>query len=162
MSLIKEQLKRFDEEIKTLKDNIGEIPENTCPSIDKVISDIQSYVKDIEYLEMNVYKYDSAEELVKDFPSFGWNDPTADLDVKLRNDNEKLRELGIFWYENCKELKSFLSTCITEHYKELEEWANKKILHKSENYSIEDFDKGHDEGYIDALADLLDFIAKNK
>ena len=96
--------KEWNEKPEEWKKEVGEIPENTCPSIDKIIKDIESYVDEIEYLRKNAHKYDSAEELGKDLPDFGWNTPTFELDQKLRKDNEKLRELGQFWYEKCKEI----------------------------------------------------------
>jgi hypothetical protein len=102
-------VKEFSALIEKWKKDIGEIPENTCPSIDKCIKVIDSFVKDTEYLRKNAYKYDSVEELAKDIPDLGWNSPSDDLDQKLRKDNEKLRELGIYWYEKCKELVELLA-----------------------------------------------------
>lgn len=106
----KKQNREFEEKINTSKIEIGEIPGNTCPSIDKVIKDIESFVSEVEYLRKNAHKYETSEELGKDLPDFGWDNPTSDLDTELRSDNEKLRELGRFWYEEYKGIKSYLLT----------------------------------------------------
>jgi len=90
--------------IEEWKKEIGEIPENTCPHIDKCIKQIESFEKDIDYIKRNKHKYESVEEILSDLPDFGWESPIDILNGKLRKDNEKLRELGIFWYEKCEEL----------------------------------------------------------
>jgi hypothetical protein len=61
------------------KKEAGEIPENTCPDIDKLI----------ESLEL------------------------------LRQDNAKLRELGVFWYEKCEELSGYYENELEDVKKEM-------------------------------------------
>ena len=90
------------ESIEQLKEDVGEIPENTCPNIDKLISEHNTIIKELEYLERRASKYDSAEELVKDFPST-WTEVES-IAEQLRRDNEQLRSLGKFWYEAYKNL----------------------------------------------------------
>ena len=106
--------RRLEEQIEEWKKEVGEIPENTCPSIDGIINDIEKYVDEVEYLRKNAHKYESAEDLGKDLPDSGWSGLASDIDVKLRKDNEKLRELGIFWYEKCKELSTSIHQAIAE------------------------------------------------
>ena len=102
------------EQIEEWKKEIGEIPENTCPIIDGIIEDIEKYVDEVEYLRKNAHKYESAEDLGKDLPDSGWSGLTSDIDKKLREDNEKLRELGKFWYEKCKELITSIAQAVAE------------------------------------------------
>jgi len=90
--------------IKKWKKEIGEIPENICPTIDKCIKEIEEFEKEVAYIGKCAYKYETVEELAKDLPTPGWNSAVDTLDGKLRKDNEKLRELGMFWYEKCVEL----------------------------------------------------------
>ena len=106
--------RRLEEQIEEWKKEVGEIPENTCPSIDGIINDIEKYVDEVEYLRKNAHKYESAEDLGKDLPDSGWSGLASDIDVKLRKDNEKLRELGIFWYEKCKELSTSIAQALAE------------------------------------------------
>ena len=86
------------------KKEIGEIPENTCPTINKCIKQIEEFEKDVTYIRKIAHTYSSPEEMAKDLPDSRWNSAIDDLDGILRKDNEKLRELGIFWYEKCIEL----------------------------------------------------------
>jgi hypothetical protein len=97
-------------ELESWKFEAGEIPENTCPIIDDIITEVDNFIGEIEYLQKNVRKYDTPEELADDFPSFGWNNPMAKLDDKIRTDNERLRELGKFWYKKCCELVNILES----------------------------------------------------
>jgi len=101
------RLKTIDEaigfsDIEQLKEDAGKIPENTCPNIDKLISEHNTIVKELDYLERRASKYDSAEEIVKDFPST-WTE-VENIAEQLRRDNEQLRSLGEFWYEAYKNL----------------------------------------------------------
>lgn len=111
---IQQKVEEIEEMNDKWKEQIGVIPENTCPSINKVIADIQKYVDDVEYIRKNAHRYDTAEEVGKDLPDFGWHSPTDELDTKLRNDNEKLRELGKFWYEKQSEIVANLLSDINK------------------------------------------------
>lgn len=92
----------------------GEIPEHTCPDIDKTKKEINSVVDNVKYLIKQVslaYDLEEARSIVDDV----CGDITSDLwgipEVleELRNDNLQLRELGRFWYEKCKILQTKLS-----------------------------------------------------
>ena len=74
-----------------VRDN-GKIPDNTCPSIDNIIEELE----------------------------------------KLRTDNSKLRELGIFWYDFCGELAEKGDEIIEEKEKEIEELENENKELKDE------------------------------
>lgn len=115
----KEMREEIEERKDILKKQLGDIPENTCPSIDKVIRDIESYINDIEYLRKRADKYDDVIEFAKDLPDFGWKNPISDLDGKLRNDNEKLREIGKAWYEEFVDLLKLPSLKVEEGKKEV-------------------------------------------
>jgi len=130
--------RRLEEQIEEWKKEIGEIPENTCTSIDGVIKDIEKYVDEVENLRINAWKYESAEELGKDLPDIGWSGLTSDLDGKLREDNERLRELGIFWYEKCKELSTSIAQSEQEILKKLgDKWSLARFMHeKYEQYAF--------------------------
>jgi len=131
---IEELVREFEVDLESSKKEVGEIPENTCPSIDKVIKDIESYVDDVEYLRKKASSYESAEELASDLPEFGWNSPVSDLDRKLRVDNEKLRELGIYWYEKCKEQNNNLRQAIKQAYMAGLEDVEREIPPSEETY----------------------------
>lgn len=138
MDKSKKILEEFDSQIAEWKSEIGEIPEPTCPSIDKLIKEINSFADEVEFLRKNAYRYDSVEDFAKDLPEFGWNNPTSDLDGKLRKDNEKLRELGQFWYEKCKETKAFLSQSEHQGYVrgKAEETEKKNIAYRERNQLV--------------------------
>lgn len=93
----------MDERLENWKQEVGEIPRNTCPDIDKLIEEHSNMLKELSYLEKNVGRYDTPEELVKDFPSY-WFDNVESIAEQLRKDNEQLRELGKFWYEKTQEV----------------------------------------------------------
>lgn len=94
----------MEDRLEKWKKEVGEIPENTCPDIDKAIKEINNFEEAVKYLERNYNRYDTTEEIIKDLPSFGWtNDPVSILE-DLRKDNEQLRNLGRFWYEKCEDL----------------------------------------------------------
>lgn len=103
----------IEKQLEEWKKEIGEIPPNTCPDIDELIKEHQNILNELVYLERNAYKYDTAEELAKDFPST-WNDNVESLAEKLRKNNEQLRELGKYWYEKSKDL--------LEELENLKEW----------------------------------------
>ena len=86
------------------KKEIGEIPENTCPTINKCIKQIEEFEKEVEYVRKHAGNYNTPDDLANDLPTPSWNSATDILDGKLRKDNEKLRELGMFWYQKCIEL----------------------------------------------------------
>lgn len=93
--------------IDNWKDEIGEIPENTCPKIDKIIGQHKEILDDLNYLEKNKHKYETVDDIVKDLPGTYW-DNVESIAEELRASNEKLREIGKFWYENCKSIPSLL------------------------------------------------------
>lgn len=96
-----ERLADLEADIADKKKELGEIPENTCPDIDKALSEISKLQKDLDYFERNAHRYDSVEDLVKDLPNHGWLD-TPDILEKLRADNDQLRNLGREWYTQTK------------------------------------------------------------
>lgn len=68
--------------LKTLKKKAPKIPEFTCPDIDEIIN----FIERLDVLKRGqLYKFKRGME-------------------KLRNSNEKLRESGIYWYEEIKKL----------------------------------------------------------
>lgn len=89
-------------QLEEWKKEVGEIPENTCPDIDKLIAEHSEILEQISYLEKNAHKYDNAEELARDFPST-WTD-VEEIAEELRKDNEQLRNLGKYWYEKTQEV----------------------------------------------------------
>jgi hypothetical protein len=68
--------------LKTLKKKAPKIPEFTCPDIDHIIS----YVEDKDLLNRTQLAYFKRRM------------------EKLRNSNDKLRDSGIYWYEEIKKL----------------------------------------------------------
>jgi hypothetical protein len=68
--------------LKTLKKKAPKIPDFTCPDIDHIIS----YVEDKELLNRTQLAYFKRRM------------------EKLRNANDKLREGGIYWYEEIKKI----------------------------------------------------------
>jgi len=94
----------MDEILDKWREEAGEIPPNTCLAIDTAIKSVQNIIDEIVWLEKNAHRYDTALDIVKDFPSLGWNDnPISDME-ELRTQNEQLRNLGIYWYEKTKEV----------------------------------------------------------
>jgi hypothetical protein len=87
--------------VRKLKEMAGEIPSETCPDIDKIISMVD--VGDDE-------KIDSAAVILK-------------LE-ELRKCNAKLRELGKFWYEQCEEMDSFYEGYVDEKLAEQKDDLN--------------------------------------
>lgn len=68
--------------LKTLKKKAPKIPEFTCPDIDEIID----FIERLDVLKRGqLYKFKRGME-------------------KLRNSNDKLRESGIYWYEEVKKL----------------------------------------------------------
>jgi hypothetical protein len=70
--------------LKTLKKKAPKIPEFTCPDVDHIIS----YVEDKDLLNRTQLAYFKRRM------------------EKLRTSNEKLRDSGIYWYEEIKKLLS--------------------------------------------------------
>lgn len=103
--LLKAHQGEWDTDIEQMKKDAGEIPENTCPDIDKALEELLKLEKEISYLENHAHKYESAEELVRDFPNVGRLDTFGILEA-LRKDNEQLRNLGRTWYEEYQSLHS--------------------------------------------------------
>ena len=98
-----EMVDRWYEEFNSLKDSLGEVPENTCPNIDKALNELGRLEKDFSYMQRNVSHYEDVEAFAKDLPDVGWLD-TPEILEELRADNEQLRELGRQWYQFSKEL----------------------------------------------------------
>ena len=61
------------------------VPDQTCPLIDKIITDLTNLSE--KNITITSAKY---EKLVKKLE-------------RLRKQNEQLRESGIYWYEKCKD-----------------------------------------------------------
>ena len=84
----------------------GDIPENTCPSIDKAQSIIKKCIEHTRQISRTVGKYTECEtckECKNISDDIAWDISDIDLE-NLRQQNERLRELGIFWYEQYKKL----------------------------------------------------------
>ena len=68
--------------LKTLKRKAPKVPDFTCPDIDNIIN----YIENLNVLKRGqLYKFKRGME-------------------KLRNSNDKLRDSGIYWYEEIKKL----------------------------------------------------------
>lgn len=68
--------------LRTLKRKAPKIPDFTCPDIDDIIN----FIEDLDVLKRGqLYKFKRGME-------------------KLRNSNDKLRDSGIYWYEELKKL----------------------------------------------------------
>ena len=68
--------------LKTLKKKSPNIPDFTCPDIDRLIN----LIENLDVLKRGqLYRFKRGME-------------------KLRNSNDKLRESGIYWYEENKKL----------------------------------------------------------
>lgn len=68
--------------LRTLKRKAPKIPDFTCPDIDNIIN----YIDNLDVLKRGqLYKFKRGME-------------------KLRNSNDKLRDSGIYWYEEIKKL----------------------------------------------------------
>lgn len=89
------------------KNEIGEIPENSCGKIDACIKAVNEAYKFFDSIE-KLAERKEADELkdIEDLASDGYYSlhHTEDHLEEIRTCNEKLRELGKFWYEKCKEL----------------------------------------------------------
>lgn len=68
--------------LRTLKRKAPKIPDFTCPDIDNIIN----YIDNLDVLKRGqLYKFKRGME-------------------KLRNSNDKLRDSGIYWYEEVKKI----------------------------------------------------------
>ena len=143
---------RFEDKIEELKKEAGEIPENTCPNVDKLIKEHDIVWKELAYLDKNAHRYESAEELVKDFPSRGWANTVEDIAEQLRKDNEQLRNLGKFWYEEYKDVKDFIKTEIRKAEEKAYSRGREEIMGSYEN-----------EFYVynKAITDAVEALPKN-
>lgn len=82
------------------KDNgIMEQPENTCPLIDSVISDLESALDDLEG-----WRHMNEEELREACDNAEWRISHADLEP-IRHHVTQVREWGQQWKDLAKELK---------------------------------------------------------
>lgn len=89
-----------NELLASWKREVGEIPEATCPDIDKVIKEVDKAMTACRTIDR------SKCENCSDYGSDAYYELSGiedDLE-KLRTDNQQLRELGEFWYEKCKAL----------------------------------------------------------
>ncbi len=115
----------FDERIASAKENLGGIPEPTCPQIDKVLSALDDVARLTKKAERN---YESVVELAKDVD---WAMPNPQILEDLRDENAKLRDLGQAWYEECRDLKSFITIAIAQEREKARreelEWVSEKI-----------------------------------
>lgn len=98
--------------LEELKEHLGEIPEDTCPIIDKVISGIDEALgtlhwatnykripnEDADFGDWKDYLDDVVSETER-----ALSDLTDHME-EIRADNEKLRELGREWYLFAKSL----------------------------------------------------------
>jgi len=92
----------YKEKIEEWKEEAGEIPENTCPNIDKLVKGLTDLEDIINRAER---RYDDVKTLADDL---SWTMPDYSVLEDLRRDNDKLRSLGAFWYEKCKELTTLI------------------------------------------------------
>lgn len=110
----------IEEKIKEWKEEAGEIPENTCPDIDKLIKGFADLEDIISRAER---RYDDVKTLADDL---SWTMPDYYILEDLRKDNDKLRSLGAFWYEKCKELTALIQqereSAVREFIKKYEDW----------------------------------------
>lgn len=91
------------ERLEDWKKETGEIPENTCPDIDKAQKELKNLESEMNFLQKNLHRYETVEDIAKDLPDVWWLDTPSILE-NLRKDNEQLRELGKFWYEKTEEV----------------------------------------------------------
>lgn len=123
--LVESWEREFDEMISETVKNLGDIPEPTCPQIDKVLEGFSDLERICKKADRN---YDSVAELAEDIE---WAIPSADLLEKLRTENAQLRDLGKGWYEEARNLKSFIRLTRKEAREEGErevlEWVAGKL-----------------------------------
>jgi hypothetical protein len=81
---------------------IGPIPPQTCPKIDKTIGKMRSLERDARNLEKYAEKGSDMKWFTSDVQDV-LSAVESDLE-EIRKDNEQLRELGKFWYEKAKDL----------------------------------------------------------
>lgn len=68
--------------LRTLKKKAPKVPDFTCPDIDEIIN----FIENLDVLKRGqLYKFKRGME-------------------KLRNSNDKLRDSGIYWYEEIKKI----------------------------------------------------------
>lgn len=102
----------LQKDIEDLKVSIGDIPEDTCPVIDKVISNIEEAISSAQNAvkHRNMPNDDAGwsewksylEDLASDIEYY--LEPLFDKMETIRTSNEKLRQLGKEWYEFSKSL----------------------------------------------------------
>ena len=89
--------------VQRLKEEAGEIPDQTCADIDRVISGINGASDSLNDCIKKIDRDNDAWDYV--------NDAEKELDglesilEKLRDENSRLRDLGKFWYEKFTQLK---------------------------------------------------------
>lgn len=104
---------KWDIQLEFWKKEIGTIPPNTCPIIDNVIKQVKSSNSNLACLQRNSHRL-SHEDLISEINSLDSVDVEWELE-DLRSQNEKLRELGKFWYGNCKTAPDYLVECKTKN-----------------------------------------------
>lgn len=96
--------------VAELKDEVGEIPKETCDMINKQL-------KGMKYVYQDAIHYSKNQE--GDFESFADNVQSILDDIEntleeLRESNSRLRNIGIFWYEQYKELAENHKLCFMD------------------------------------------------
>ena len=61
------------------------VPDNTCPLIDDILTDLEKIIE--QNIQLDDKKYKRIEKKIE----------------RLRVQNESLRNSGIYWYEKCKD-----------------------------------------------------------
>lgn len=88
--------------LQKLKEEAGEIPENTCADIERVIKGVNDAISSLCDLQKQCGKENDAWDYSRDAERA--IDDLEPILEKLRDENTKLRELGTFWYEKFKQL----------------------------------------------------------
>lgn len=99
----------WKKELVEWKCEVGHVPENTCPNIDRALKEIDDWRKQTIYLKRAYRNLDEAKDLLDELPDIDFSDTPGILE-ELRKDNDQLRKLGRFWYEKCQELVEELVT----------------------------------------------------
>lgn len=86
--------------VPDLKEDAGDIPGNTCPDIDKLIVAVRKVLKACNQAQ----HYDSIDDLVSEI-QYELYDVEDQLEC-LRTSNDRLREIGAYWYGAYKDLEA--------------------------------------------------------
>lgn len=153
--------KEFYEDIELWKQEAGEIPDNTCPGIDKCINQIEEYEKEVEYIRKICHQYDGVESMANDLPTYGVSHPTTVIDNKLRSENEQLRYLGRFWYEKCFEMRNRIDSILQSNNDALVaevEGMKRNECDDLRIYGTCSHFHGHDDTFNEALDHVVNII----